>query len=460
MHFDTPTQLKIYKVSELNFEIKFNLENSYSDIWVEGEISNFAYPNKKHIYFSLKDENSIIKVAFFDNSFRLSDNFFFRTNEIANMLRDGLHVYVNGYLSTYDKRSEYQIIARKIIPVKEGNLLIAFERLKEKLSNEGYFDEKHKKSIPILPEKIGLITSKSGAVIKDIIKILNKRFKNFHLILKNTPVQGNDAPLEIIKALDDLEEFGVDVIIIARGGGSFEDLAAFNDEELAKRIFKCKIPVISGVGHQTDFTICDFVADVRAATPTHAAELVILDKEEFLLEIAKNASKLKVLIKRKINSLKKELHFILQRKVILNPKTILNKKWQIHDDLLMKLYSNINAFIKNLKSNINLLKSKINIGLIKNKLKLLKSSLYIKSNFLKEDYKNLVNSKKGEVILIIERLKNLNPASLLQRGFSIAKESKTGKILKSINDIEVNSEMETTFIDGLIYSKVIKKFIK
>ena len=225
------------------------------------------------------------------------------------------------------------------------------------------------------------------------------------MILKNTPVQGNDAPLEIIKALDDLEEFGVDVIIIARGGGSFEDLAAFNDEELAKRIFKCKIPVISGVGHQTDFTICDFVADVRAATPTHAAELVILDKEEFLLEIAKNASKLKVLIKRKINSLKKELHFILQRKVILNPKTILNKKWQIHDDLLMKLYSNINAFIKNLKSNINLLKSKINIGLIKNKLKLLKSSLYIKSNFLKEDYKNLVNSKKGEVILIIERLK-------------------------------------------------------
>ena len=132
------------------------MENSYSDIWVEGEISNFAYPNKKHIYFSLKDENSIIKVAFFDNSFRLSDNFFFRTNEIANVLRDGLHVYVNGYLSTYDKRSEYQIIARKIIPVKEGNLLIAFERLKEKLSNEGYFDEKHKKSIPILPEKLVL----------------------------------------------------------------------------------------------------------------------------------------------------------------------------------------------------------------------------------------------------------------------------------------------------------------
>ncbi len=271
------SQKKIYTVSELNQEIKRDLESSYFDIWVEGEISNFAFPNKKHVYFTLKDNNSVLKVAFFENSIRLS-SYNSLEKEGISLLKDGIHVYVNGYISTYDKRSEYQIIAKDIIPVKEGSLLLAFEQLKKKLEEKGLFDDAHKKKIPVLPDKIGLITSKSGAVIKDIIKILNRRYANYRLILRNTPVQGTQAPAEICNALDELEEFGADVIIISRGGGSFEDLACFNDENLAQKIYDCKVPIISAVGHQTDFTICDFVSDVRAATPTHAAEMVILDR--------------------------------------------------------------------------------------------------------------------------------------------------------------------------------------
>ena len=448
--FDLPIGTKIYKVSDLNFEIRNEIEGVFSNIWVEGEISNFAYPNKKHMYFSLVDEFSMIKVAMFENNCK----------DLPFNIENGIHVYVNGYVSIYDKRSEYQIIAYNIIPVKKGSLLLAFEQLKKKLQELGMFDESIKKNIPILPSKIGVITSKNGAVIKDIIKILNKRYGNYHLILRNSLVQGNDAPKEIINAIDDLEEYKVDVIIIARGGGSFEDLAPFNDEELAMRIFKCKIPIISGVGHQTDFTICDFVADKRAATPTHAAEIVILNKEEALFKINKNKEKIFNIISSKINMHKKEIKSLISRKIFKYPKSLLNLMWQQYDNLNEDFKNSYINLIKIKRNNFQLIKSKINLKSILEKIKRNKIILNNNFLFLKNNYNSYIIFKKNILNVILEKIDSFNPINILKKGYSIVKNKKLNKTIRSIKEVDINDEVLILFIDGFAESKIIAKNLK
>jgi exodeoxyribonuclease VII large subunit len=447
MDSSIPTGIKIYKVSELNFEIKSEIENTYSNIWIEGEITNFAYPNKKHMYFSLVDDNSMIRVAMFENYCR---------NLVFNP-ENGLHVYINGYVSIYDKRSEYQVIAYNIIPVKKGSLLIAFEQLKTKLQNLGLFEEDIKKQIPILPLKIGVITSKNGAVIKDIIKILNKRFGNYHLILRNSPVQGNEAAKEICNAISDFEEYKADVIIIARGGGSFEDLAPFNDEDLALRIFNCSIPVISGVGHQTDFTICDFVADKRAATPTHAAELVILNKKEEVLKIRKIREKLQSIIFQKIYSCRKELRYLKERKIFIRPGTILNSLWQEYDGANENLITKYKNIIKLNEHKFKIISSGINSKILRTKIKSYETNLSNKLVLLKNNSILVFNIKRTNLKIILEKISSYNPANILKRGFSIAKNKTSGRIIKSINDISVNEIAIVLLGDGYFESNVILK---
>ncbi len=449
-------QQKIYKVSELNLEIKRNLESSYFDIWIEGEISNFAFPNKKHMYFTLKDDNSMLKVAFFENSIKSSELF---SSDISgySLLKDGIHVYVNGYVSIYDKRSEYQIIAKNIIPVREGNLLLAFEQLKKKLESKGLFDDACKKKLPVLPGRIGLITSKSGAVIKDIIKILNRRFNNYHLVLRNTPVQGKQACREICSAIDELEEYGADVIIIARGGGSFEDLACFNDEELANRIFRCTIPIISGVGHQTDFTICDFVADVRAATPTHAAELVILDKQETLQNILSLTRKINNLLKKRILSLKREIFLISTKSIYRWPRIIINNFWQYYYSNSEELKNNIYSVISSNKKNYDILNSRLNPLILKRKITKEADSIKRISFLFNEKYKLVLSKKRNEAQIILERLKNSNPVTILEKGYSVTKLVSTGNLVKDIEMVNKGDLIETTVKNGRLYSEIISK---
>jgi len=442
-----PSGLKIYKVSELNFEIKSEIENTYSNIWIEGEITNFAYPNKKHMYFSLVDEYSMIKTAMFENNCK----------KIGFEPENGLHVYVNGYVSIYDKRSEYQIIAYNIIPVKKGSLLIAFEQLKAKLQDLGLFEDSVKKQIPALPLKIGVITSKNGAVIRDIIKILNKRYGNYHLILRNTPVQGNEAAKEICRAISDFEEYNADVIIIARGGGSFEDLAPFNDEELALKIFKCRIPVISGVGHQTDFTICDFVADKRAATPTHAAELAILDKNEEIIKISKIREKLQNIVLQKIHSDRNELRYLKDRKIFIRPETILNTLWQEYDEANKNLIDNYKGILKLNEHKFKMVFSRISPKILKTKIKTYETSLNNRLVLLKNHFALVITVRRNNLKIILEKISSYNPANILKRGFSIAKNKNNGKIIKSINDISVSEAVLILLGDGYFESEVTLK---
>jgi exodeoxyribonuclease VII large subunit len=263
----------IYKVSQLTSSIKVILEDSLSNILVEGEISNFRNPSSGHFYFTLKDEKSELKCV----SFRSSNE------KIKFDIKDGMQVICGGKISVYEKQGAYQLYVSKIEPKGVGALQLAFEQLKEKLFKEGLFDESGKKPIPKLPRKIGIVTSPTGAAIRDMLNILKRRFSSIDIIISPVKVQGEGAREEIARAIEDLNSLGgVDVIIVGRGGGSLEDLWAFNEEIVARAVYNSKVPIISAVGHEIDWLITDFVADLRAPTPSAAAELVVPDKSDLI----------------------------------------------------------------------------------------------------------------------------------------------------------------------------------
>ncbi len=281
--FDLMPERHVWKVSELTSRIRDLLEGSFADVWVEGEVSNCHTAQSGHIYFTLKDARSQIRcVCFRDQIGRLK----FRPE-------DGLHVTVRGSISVYEPRGEYQIYVMNIEPVGLGALQLAFEQLKKKLSGEGLFDDARKKPLPVLPRCIGVVTSPKGAAIRDILRVLKRRFPNVHVTLFPVKVQGDGAAEEIVQAVRYFNRVKtVDVLIVARGGGSLEDLWAFNDEIVARAIFASGIPVITGVGHEADFTIADFVADMRAPTPSAAAEIVVRTRQEFERHIAEHSHNL------------------------------------------------------------------------------------------------------------------------------------------------------------------------
>jgi exodeoxyribonuclease VII large subunit len=263
----------IYKVSELTSSIKAVLEDSFSNIWVEGEISNFTAHASGHFYFTLKDDKSELKCAFFR-----SDN-----EKLRFQIKDGMHAICFGRVGVYEKRGQYQLYVSEVEPKGVGALQLAFEQLKERLFKEGLFEESHKKPAPVLPDRIGIVTSPTGAAIRDMLHVLKKRFANVEIIINPVKVQGEGAKEDIANAIQEFNRLNnVDVIIIGRGGGSLEDLWAFNEELVARAIYNSRIPIISAVGHEIDWTISDFVADLRAPTPSVAAELVIAKKSELV----------------------------------------------------------------------------------------------------------------------------------------------------------------------------------
>jgi exodeoxyribonuclease VII large subunit len=268
-----PSFRSIYTVSQLTAEIKTLLERNFESLWVEGEISNVRLPSSGHLYFTLKDESAQVRGVMFRLQTRL----------LKFEPADGLQVICYGRLSVYEPRGEYQIVADYLEPKGLGALQLAFEQLKEKLAREGLFDPAHKKPMPHLPQKIGIVTSPTGAAIRDILKIIDRRFANVHILLYPVRVQGAGAAAEIARAIGELNHWpGIDVIIAGRGGGSLEDLWAFNEEAVARAIFNSRVPILSAVGHEVDFTIADFVADLRAPTPSAAAELVVKNKVELI----------------------------------------------------------------------------------------------------------------------------------------------------------------------------------
>ena len=332
----------IYKVGELTQGIKAVLESAFSNIWVEGEISNFTSHSSGHFYFTLKDERSEIKCAFFK----------VYNEKIKFEIKDGMQAVCFGKIGIYAQRGMYQLIVARVEPKGIGALQLAFEQLKEKLFKEGLFDEASKKVIPVLPNRIGIVTSPTGAAIRDMLHVLEKRFSNVEILIAPARVQGKGSGEEIASAIQDLNELdSVDVIIVGRGGGSLEDLWAFNEEVVARAIFASKIPIVSAVGHEVDWTISDFVADLRAPTPSVAAERVIVKKSDIIEKLDNIEKRLKDYpleavkeYEQRLDEIEKDLdlrfrHYLqlkeenfklLSEKIeILSPLSILNRGYSV-----------------------------------------------------------------------------------------------------------------------------------
>ncbi|HWP99936.1 MAG TPA: exodeoxyribonuclease VII large subunit, partial [Vicinamibacterales bacterium] len=283
---------RIYTVAELTREIGELLERRYLDVWVEGEISNCRAWNTGHLYFTLKDETAQIRAVMFRSAVRY----------LRFTPEDGLHVVARGRVAVYDPKGEYQLVCEHLEPKGYGARQVAFEQLKRRLQAEGLFDAARKRPLPTLPRRIGIVTSLDGAAIRDMLKVLRRRYPNLHIVIRPTRVQGEGAAAEIARALADMGRFGgVDVIIVGRGGGSAEDLWAFNEEAVARSIAAAPVPVISAVGHEIDVTIADFVADVRAPTPSAAAEMVVARKDEYCARIDRLAERLRAAARRAVD---------------------------------------------------------------------------------------------------------------------------------------------------------------
>ncbi len=330
----------IYTISEITSKIKLILEGNLHNIWVMGEVSNLVIPSSGHVYLTLKDNYSQIKIVIFRNKASL----------LRFKLQDGLTIIAHGEISVYEKRGEYQLIADHLEPAGYGELYLAFEQLKERLRIEGLFDEAYKKPLPMLPERIGIITSPTGAAICDMLNIITRRFPNIEILIHPVMVQGEMAPADIANAISQMNRLPdillPDVLIVGRGGGSIEDLWAFNDERVARAIFNSNIPIISAVGHECDFTIADFVADLRAPTPSAAAELVVKNKRELVERVEVLSIRLRHTIQKNLDLIDYRLKRLQESPALLRADYAVLQYQQRVDELTITLSRALSNLIK------------------------------------------------------------------------------------------------------------------
>ncbi len=395
---------------------QFDNDKNLQTVFLKGEISNFKIHTTGHLYFSLKDETSKINAIMFSAN---AKKLLFKPVE-------GSKVLVRGRISIYEATGNYQIYIDEMLEDGIGNLYLAFEKLKEKLSKEGLFDSKYKKEIPKFPSRIGIITASTGAAIRDILTTIKRRYPICETILFPSLVQGENAKESIVSNIEKAQEYDLDVLIVGRGGGSIEDLWPFNEEIVARAIFKSKIPVISAVGHEIDFTIADFVADMRAATPTAAAELAVPNIIDLFNKFKQYQIRINENINKKINYFNLYLDSIKNSYVIKNPLLIYDAKFEKLDILSEKINKEINYKLE--KINTQLDKYKTN-NLIVNPMKIFeKFDLSLSNN--------------------ISKLELLNPLGVLNRGYSVT--YKDNKVVKSIKDIKKNDKLNIKLVNGTI----------
>jgi len=391
---------KILSVSEITRSIRSVLESGFTQLWVEGEISNFKSHTSGHMYFSLKDEEAQINCVMFHR-----DN-----QSLAFELKDGVQVVCFGRISVYPPRGQYQLYAQRMEPKGIGALQLKFQELKEKLRKEGLFEEARKRPLPFLPKKVAVVTSVDGAALRDILHVLGRRFSTAHVLIYPVPVQGNGAAPAITEAIELLNsEKAADVLILARGGGSLEDLWAFNEESVARAIFFSELPVISAVGHETDFTIADFVADLRAPTPSAAAEMVLPRREDLLARIVELGSRASQTVLDEIRIWRETLENLLGSKALREPLFTFEMRAQKLDE-----------FVKNLR----------------------------------RELQDLILAKKEAASHLVGKLEALGPLSTLKRGFSVSLKLPEERVLSSVRHVQAGDEVKTRLKDGFFRSRV------
>lgn len=392
------TQTHILTVTQLTGQIKNLLEGTFPDVWVEGEISNLTAPQSGHVYFTLKDQQSQVKAVLFRSSQR----------HLKFTLQHGMRVICRGRVSVYEPRGEYQVIVEYVEPKGVGALQKAFEELKARLEKEGLFDRERKKPLPLLPRRIGIVTSPTGAAIRDILRVIKRRHPKMEILIYPVPVQGADAAPSIAEALRYFNsERNVDVVIVGRGGGSLEDLWAFNEEPVARAIFASRIPVISAVGHETDYTISDFVADLRAPTPSAAAEIVVESEAHLRADILTLQARLASAMRQDLERFRTVVRHAAR--LLADPRKQLGQFSQRVDELSTRLGLGLRHHVRRDRA--------------------------------------LLTSLTGS-------LDHLNPLSILSRGYSVTRKLPGGMILKNASDVRPGDMISTTLHRGEILSKV------
>ena len=398
--------MAVHSVSDVNRYLKDLLagEPLLQGISVRGEISNFKQYPSGHCYFTLKDTNSALKCVMFRS----------RAQYLRFLPQNGMQVVAGGSIAVYERDGVYQLYVDSLIPEGTGDLALAFEQLKEKLAAEGLFDPARKQPLPTFPKKIGVVTSSAGAVLRDIYRVSKRRWPGIQLVLYPVQVQGEGAAEQIARGIDFFaEEYAVDVIIAGRGGGSMEDLWAFNEEPVVRAIAACPVPLISAVGHETDFTLADFAADMRAATPSQAAELAVPDRSEVMRQVENLTGQLTRQVQRELALRRQRLEGLLNSRVMREPQSMLAERRQRLDFLLAGLQRTAKVELQ---------------------------------------------SKQHKLGLILNRLAAINPAAVMGRGYGIV--TRQDKLVSSIQAVEIDDELQLTFTDGHVQAKVLAKIGK
>ena len=439
----------IYSVSSLNQSVANLLEAEFAWIWVEGEISNLAQPGSGHIYFSLKDRSAQVSCAMFKG----------RNRSLSFQPENGNQVLVRAKVSLYQPRGNYQLIVDRMEEAGDGALRRQFEQLKSKLSAEGLFDEDNKQDIPELPESIAIITSKTGAAIHDVLSVIERRFPSIPVKLFAVPVQGSESAPAIcnaIKLIGESAENGeidCDVILLVRGGGSLEDLWSFNEEAVARAIFDCPIPIVSGVGHEVDVTIADFVADIRAATPTAAAETVTPDQSAWLQSFDYYQTRLQQLTNDKIERQQEKIQWLHRRLQTQHPENQIKHSKQRISELTKRLMRHSQSMLDFRQSKLATYHAKLNAqnpGLLISRNKQTTKFLNARLNTA---MLSLLSNKKSQLSNVARTMNAISPLQTLERGYSITLDKKGNAIL-SVEQIKINETIETRLHNGRLISRV------
>jgi exodeoxyribonuclease VII large subunit len=443
---ETSREPKVISISTLNAMIRGKLEGEFGKIWVRGEISNFKPHTSGHFYFSLKDETSQIAAVMFKG----------HNQKLKFRPENGMEVLVRGKITVYEPRGNYQIFCESMEPVGAGALQKAFEQLKAKLQQEGLFDVARKKTLPKFPKHIGIVTSPTGAAIRDILNILKRRNKLAHVTLIPALVQGDPAPGSIVNAISLAHKMKtIDVLIVGRGGGSIEDLWAFNDERVARAIAACQMPVISAVGHEIDFTIADFVADLRAPTPSAAAELVVQNADDLMDQIQVQLSRLLNLQKNQIKYLNQSVQQIQRR--LIDPKRRLQDLILRCDELMGRLEQGWKNYSKNLCHRIAM--GQADLGSPKEKIESLKKRAEILLLRLSNKTSDFVVSRRSRMEKTMASLDALSPLRVVDRGYSIvSNSSKNLAVVKNADQVSEGDVVSVRLAQGGFEATVNKKF--
>jgi len=442
-----PPERRVWKVRDLVAAVRTHIEREYSDAWVEGEISNFRAPDSGHLYFTLKDGNAQIRVVMFRSSARLLR---FRPG-------DGLQVVVRGRVTIYEDRGELQISAEYIEPKGAGSLQLAFEQLKAQLEAEGLFAAERKKAIPSLPARIGVVTSPQAAALRDILHILERRHHSVNVLIFPAQVQGDSAAFEVASAIRFFNRHKqVEVIIVARGGGSAEDLAPFNNEGLARTIAASQIPVISAVGHETDFTITDFVADLRAPTPSAAAELVIRSRQEIEEQAAALHERLSRAMRYRLLMGRQALTELAQHGAFGRMMEVIRQRQQKVDDLTHRMELGERSLLERMHRRCETISAAVRHYDLRLVLSGMRKGLDGKTTALVAVTRNLLLQHRVRSERLETALQSLSPLAILDRGYALVFDA-NGKLLKDPASVKVGDEIWARLAHGEIQASITKK---